>query len=701
MPGLYDSYQIANSTQTPAYVGSDLAEKVSVLSQLQQQYNQAHQADDMLARTAQDAQVNEQDKPLYNAVVDKYRKRIDERAKSGNYEDMQMGTARDAYDYAGDYKAFGRNVGLVQNRLAEIQKMSDKGPDKGGIGAETADLLKRELGSYEGLKKDENGQYTNYYSGHSIAPDVNVDEKVKDWASDIVSRDIGYTTRVEKNLNGELHYVTKAGKTETVTPQQIKDAITYGSQSDQGFKDYLHQSQRLGTIGADKIDYSTGKKSLGEDTANAIMHEANKQGTTFGNVYRQMRMQQIQQEVASNAYNYGMKYVKANSDAKYMDDGLTEAAKKKLDDTSNNFAVPVVLAAYGSEFNDPAKLQTELEASKARAGMATQNMNEWIKTNGIKATNVSGQVKYVNPQGVDVTDQAIRQQLAVRQEASHQATLNQIDSEARRQTGYTATPGELKQAQEAAKKASTEILTNNRMAELHPGEELTNIAANASKQAYDGVLQTNPRYGAYKKAVADKAQAMTLTTSAMRFKNEADNKKMEEAVNNLSTGDFKSNMLGIKHIGTNSNEQFTPNEYNAIKGSIKFAGQVIGADGQQHSVFKAEDPKKKGADVIFSVDGIQSTQTMPKLLGVDAQQLYTQQMIRSAMNNPGKRTTIPLSGGVNLNLRVLGPDEANQFGNGKYKISITGPDGKGTEQNVDSENELLQKVSGIFKAHGN
>lgn len=696
MASLYDSYELANSTQTPAYVGSDLGEKISVLSQLQQRYDQAHQADDMLARTAQDAQVNEQDKPFYNDVIDKYRQRIATRASSGDYENMQMATARDAYDYAGDYKAFGHNNQLVQARQAEIQKMSDKGPDKGGIGAETADALRAELNSYSGLKKDDNGQYTNFYSGHAIAPDVDVDKKVKEWASDIVSNDVGYEVRAEKGIDGQLHYVTRSGKTETVTSDQIKNAINYGSQSDQGFKDYLHQKQRLETIGTDKYSYGDIDKVHGSQVAAQIQEEADRQGTTVGNIYRQMRMQQVQNDVANNAWKYGMKYLKNNVTTGNLDDGLTEAAKKALV-PDNNFAVPVTLGAYGSAFNTPDKLNEELDNSKKRATQTQQDMQQWIHTNGIKAINSGGQVRYINPQGTDVTDQAQRQKLLVQQEQAHQNTLNQIDADAKKQTGYHVTPGDLSRAREAYNQAYSHAQTTG---DFSGGEGKANLEAYA-QQAYDSALKDNPLYANYKQAIADKTQALTLTTSAMRFQNEEDNKRMENAVNNLSTSDFKSNMLGIKHMGTTSNgEPFTPDEYNTIKGKIHFSGQVIGADGQQHSLFKAEDPKSKN-DVVFSVDGISSTQPMPKLMGIDAQQSYTQQMIRAATNNPGKRASIPLSPGVNLNLRILGPDEADQFGNGKYKISITGPNGTGGQEiNVDDENQLLQKVGNVLKAHG-
>lgn len=696
--GLYDSYQLANSNTTPAYVGSDLAEKVSVLGQLQSRYDAAHQSDDMLARTAQDAFVNEQDKPLYNDIVDKYRQRIQQRASSGDYENMQLQTARDGYDYAHDYKAFGTNAQRVQARLAEIQKMSDKGPDKGGIGAETADLLKGELNSYDGLKKDTNGQYTNFYSGHAIAPDVDVDKKVKDWASDIVSHKVGYEVKAEQGVDGQLHYVTREGKTETVTAQQIHDAINYGSQSDQGFKDYLHQQQRLKTAGLDKVDYNDmASNPQGKPTADAIQAEANRQGTSFGKVYQQMRQQQIQSDIANNAYGYGMKYAQNDKENKSLDDGLTEGAKKKLDD-SNNFAIPVTLGAYGSAFNDPQKLQDELQASKTRATQATQDMQQWIHTNSIKAVNSGGQVKYVDPNGTDVTDQAIRQQLLVQQEQAHQRTLNQIDADAKKQTGYNITPGDIQRAN----KAGTEAAEEAQHAGLRSGGASDSEINRARQDAYNSALMDNPRYSAYKQAVAAKAQALTITTSAMRFKNELDNKKIEDLVNNLSTSDFEHNRLGMKHLDSQHNgDAFTPDEFNQVKGKIHFAGQVVGADGQQHFLFKAEDPKSK-KDMTFSLDGIQSTQDMPKLLGVDAQQGYTQQLIRSAVNNPGKRATIPLAKGINLNLRVLGPDEADKFGNGKYKISITGADGKGgTEQNVDDENQLLQKVSAIFKAHGN
>ncbi len=704
---LYDNYQLDNSTQTPAYVGSDVATKVSVLSQLQDRYNKSQQSDDMLSRMAQDnTNVYSGDTPLYNQVVDQYRKNIAQRAQSGNYEDMQLGTTKDAYDFSQDIKPFATNKGLIQARLAEIQKMSDKGPGGtdgkggGGIGAETADLLRQELGQYTGLKKDQtSGQYSNYYSGHAIAPDINVDARVKEWAGDIVSRKLGYEVKAEEGVDGQLHYVTRGGSTETVSPDQIKAAINYGSQSDQGFKDFLHQQQRLKTMGTDKVTYDqvANQGPQAKSTADSIQAEADRQGTSFGNVYRQMRMQGVQNEIASNAYGYGMKYVKNDSDTKTLDDGLTEGAKKKLDDSDTNFAIPVTLGAYGSDFDTPDKLAGEQQASVQRQQAAQAGLKDWISTNGIK--QVGG--KYIDQNGTDVTDQAMRQQLLVKQEQAHQATLKGIDDAAKKEAGFNPTAQDLADASKARQQAM-----NVSAPPIAPGAYMSIPYTQTEKEgfgqaAYNAKLRDVQNYDKYEQIIKQKAQQQTLTTSAMRFADKKDNDKLEELANNLSTPDFKNTLLGLKHVGTQQNgEPLTPDEYDAVKGNIHFAGQVVGADGYQHSIFKAVDPKSK-KEVQFEMDGVSSTQPMPKLLGVDANQLYTQQMIREATNNQDKTAHIPLSGSAQLNVRVLGPDEAGIAGRGKYVISVTGKDGKGgTEQNVDDESQLLQKVIGIQKVAG-
>lgn len=370
---LYDNYQLANSTGTPAYVGSALQEKIGVLSTLQQRADQSQYNDDMLSRTAQDAMINEQDRPLYEQVVSKYRDNINARAKSGNYEDMQMATSRDAYNYASDFKAFGRNFGLTQARIADIKKMSERGADgKAGIGSETADALMREVSSYSGLKKDADGNYTNYYQGAAIAPDVDVAGKVKSWASDIVARETGQEVKsMQEGSDGQMHYITIGGKTGVVTSDQIKNAINYGSQSDQGFKDYLHQKQRLETNGLDRVTYEDmAKDPKAKDTADTIKAEADRQGTTFGKLYRQIKAEQIKNDVASNAYNYGMKYVKNDSERKWLDDGLTESASKKLTDQTQNVALlyqgPDV--QFQPKMKDPQLLTTAADQANYNIG---------------------------------------------------------------------------------------------------------------------------------------------------------------------------------------------------------------------------------------------------------------------------------------------------------------------------------------------
>lgn len=593
--------------------------------------------------------------------------------------------------------------------------MADKGLESrsgGGISAATADALKAEIGQYSGLQKDPNtGEYSNYYSGHAIAPDVDVAKHVDQYLHDAAVHKWGSDVKEQEDVNGVMHYITRAGTSETLSPEQVKQIINSASNVDTPFVQSLTQQKRLGTLGADKVTYDqvANQSPEAKNTADQIQAEADRQGTTFGDVYRQMRMQHVQNDVASKMWEYGIsKYAVNNRTSKLEDDGMTEEAKKALDtkDTTN-FGVPITLSGYGSDINTPEAVTSELAGSAQKQQAAQAGLADWKQQNGVQQQGTGDATKFIDKNGTDVTAQTLRQQAIITQEQKHQSIIKQMDADAKKESGFNPTPKQLADAEDARQKAMTVNESPVSVGAYLPTTYTAAQKAQMGQSAYDASLRTVQNYSKYEQALKDKSQKLNITTLASRFTKPEDNKKLEELVNNLNvSGDADNNLLGMQHIGTSKDgQQLSADEYNGLKGKIGFAGMVVGADGTMRSIFKATDPKTK-KDVQFSMDNIASNQSIPKLLGVDANQMITQQMIRQATSSPDNTATFPIgTAGHKLSIKVLHPDQANQNAAGNYTLSILDKDGHSIKDvPVDNESEVLSRVMAIQKLeaqHGN
>ena len=209
---LYDNYRLANSTQVPEYVGAPLAEMQRTGDVLQKQYLMAQQSDDYLAEQEKYARVHDKDRALYSEITDGYRKRMAERAKSGNYEDMLRATAQDARGFARDYAPFAENL----KRRQEYRENLEKNRKELNLSAATMDgLLKASEYATKGLQRDpKTGQIVGLFQGITANKEIDTaawtDEKLKG----IIAQTMGWdTTSVESikgmSADGEQYYVQR------------------------------------------------------------------------------------------------------------------------------------------------------------------------------------------------------------------------------------------------------------------------------------------------------------------------------------------------------------------------------------------------------------------------------------------------------------------------------------------------------------
>lgn len=690
--GLYDQYDLANSTGVPAYVGSTLPERTKVMDVLQQRYDNAKFSDDMLARTSADAKINEQDRGLYNNVIDKYRQSMAKRAQSGNYEDMMMDTTRDAYNFASDYKPFAENYGRLQGHIADITKHQDEGK----IGTETAQKLIAEMSQYKGLQQDPTtGKYTNYFQGNGIAKDVDVAKKVEDWTKDVVAKETGDKVEsIEHNADGNSYYVTRGGTRKVITKDQINRALVYGSQLDPEFNDYVKQKQRLDTLGMDRVTYDQYAQIHPQAAAN-IKAAADKAGLSFGEVLRDQMQKNVKDQLLNTASGYASKFVTNNHTSEF---GLHETEqsadeRKKKDD--NNIFFQMNIPAYGSDFNTPDKIDAEKVASKQRADNIGQQYSIWANGHNeygqpiVAKKQADGTTKYTTQDGQhDVTYTAMQQKAMRDQELGHQATLKAIDDQARQESGFSKDPATIRKANAAYASTVSSLNQANSAQGPHKVWSQDEIEAEARKAAGTVLGGGSEGYNTYLDKLKQKASAMTMSTNVSRFVKEEDNKRMEELANNLTNADFKQSLVGAWGTGTNGgNKQLTPDDYENLKGNIKFAGTHVDSQGQQQAIFSAENPKTHDK-YQFALKGFTTKQPLSKMIGVDATSYQMEQGVRAALDNPAKTHEFPLGhDGTSLEVKVN--DGTGSSSADKYIIRLKAKDGRSRDLGASDENGLL------------
>lgn len=697
--GLYDGYQLGNSTATPAFVGSDVDTKIGVLQQLNQRYLEGKAADDALSRSLRDSVVAANDQPLYNEVTQRYRDNMARRAQAGNYEDMQQATAKDAYDFASQYKAFAMNHALQQNYLTEIQKASDRGADgRAGIGSDVADMLKAEMYNAPGLKMDSRtGQISGFFRAPAIAIGTDKPKKVKEWAADVVAHEVGSEVKsIEQGSDGMLHYVTKAGTSGTVTPAQIQKAVAYGMKIDDQFRNDVQQESRLRTNGLERYTYDD-VAAVHKDLADKIQEEAQRTGQPFGMLYRNTVRDMIEQQRANDIQQYATKYTRNDHTSKYED---TLADPSQLTKNTDTFGIPMDIPLPGHQFNTPDAVGNELAESQKRISDQSLGLTGYLKGNNDYRQPITSTKdgRYTTADGkIDVTEEVKNQQSQIQAEQNHRNMLDALDKQAQKDAGYKMSPQLRAQAQKAYRDKITELETSQAALD---GKLTESMIKSDAQRAYDGVLDDNPHYQAYKKLLLDRSKGMVTSTTVTRFPKEDDNKQMEALGNGLTVNDFKKSLVGGWKLGTNGqNEPLDPSDYENLKGDINFTGMGKDANGNWVGMYTATN-KKTGDKVTFGLKGVTSNKSIGQMMNIDATDDAIDSEISRTLNNPSHSGDIQVPGSdVKLHIAITNADQIGTQGKENYRAILKAADGRQLILDAPDKATLIDHVKKYYAAH--
>ncbi len=677
--GLYDNYQLANSSLVKQYAGSSVPALLNVGQVMEDRFNSAREGYDLLGSAVDNSRIYEGDRKMFDETMGKHRQAIAEAAKSGDYENMLYAANKSGRQFANDYRPFAENYQAVQGFYGEVDKALEKGTLKS---PETAAKLKQ-LGmqGYAGLQKDPTtGKLVGRFQGIGIAKEIDVPQKIDEWMKNFAPRITGGSV---EQIEGD-YYVTRGGKRTRLTQGEINNVLNSAMALDPEWKAYKQQKVALDSLGYDTIN----PESLPADnpTRMAIQAEADRQGISFGKAFKQAKEGSVESELLGNVRNFASKYKRDDVESDYKINETEAAgrnAQKKIDDAETTFGVPIIIPKTGSEFSSPDKIEQGISGSNESIKKIGENWSAYVNVHKLKKVGD----KYVRPDGVDVTNTAMRHQLLMTQEKNKRDQLLKLNNEAKAAANYTVSQADLKRANQAF---SESMATSTSMA---PGA--VPMSQDEKRQqaqvAYDNALKDTPNYIKYQNELKKRTADMSMQTIATRFQNKSDNTAIENLINNMSTSDGDANMLGLEYTGSKKGgQQLSADDYQKVKGKIGFAGQAMNDKGEQVYIFKAQG--EKGENMQFQMKGIVSNKNLPTLIGADSRQFYSQQFLRSATSNPSGEVTTELIPGTFMKVKV--PAGSSNT----YKLELKG-NGGGKAWEFDSEDELTSKLSAILQQH--
>jgi hypothetical protein len=192
----YGLYQLTNSREIPRFVGSAVPELTQASQIMQGRYDTSLQYEDAIDQGIQQATALGQDAKHLMDLKAKYKERLGERAKRGDYENMVRETAKDARNFINEYKPIAQNQQLVQ----EYRKRLDEQVQKGEVTPQrAAEMLDYSMRSYKGLQKDPTtGQFVNQFQGRQMVKDLNMSEWVDKQLIGLKETTTGQTIRKDQ-----------------------------------------------------------------------------------------------------------------------------------------------------------------------------------------------------------------------------------------------------------------------------------------------------------------------------------------------------------------------------------------------------------------------------------------------------------------------------------------------------------------------
>lgn len=318
--GQYNSFNAENSQRIKTYAGSALNEVVKVADQLQGQFDLAETGIDGLKTAVAGVDPLDKDRALLNQRLQGYNAKLKDWSGRKDLENVYKDVIRTGKGFATEYQNFKQSKAAYQAHAADLQ---DK-VSKGFISAETAQkALIMDMDNYSGLKYDEaTGQYTNGFSGSTVAKEVDITEKIKKAVGDLPAYKNGHV--VERD--GGLYFIKQSGETERVSEARIQDAWNNAYALDPELRADINQRARLDSHMITRNLRSVNQ--LSPELYKEVMEQA--QGREPLQVAKELIQNKLLRNTEEHMKGLANKYVYQNVKSGFEYDGLTASGQTKV-----------------------------------------------------------------------------------------------------------------------------------------------------------------------------------------------------------------------------------------------------------------------------------------------------------------------------------------------------------------------------------
>lgn len=713
MPIRYNEFQLANSQNIRPFSGSVLPEMTSVAGVLQQRFDTALENEDMLDRMVRSSTAGpfEQDRKLLTDLKNNYRKKLQERAASGDYENMVRDTVLDSRDFISAYKPIVENQQAYEAYKAQLQKDVASGTIKDPAKAQR--LLQASVSGYKGLQIDpETGTYTNRFSGITPVADINPTEKVDKWMKDVaptvLKKEVRFTDGVWKKYS--------EGKWTTLSQGEIDKVLDAGRRLDPDFQGWINQERQLAGVGLDYVDDTAIEFIPNREVKENLKRMMRETGLPAREVLASINANQRESNILSSMRQYASKYIRddreTGSGILSADEYNLQRTGKKLEDEASPLSMPILQPEARVEIKGAEELRGMIGQSGQAVQAARGQFDNWVQQNQVRPNGKGG---WVDAQGNDKTLKYLEQKQLYEQAQKGFQELSKLDAEARKRTGYnpgkSITPELAKKAEQAGLQAAERL--RGLVSEGSGGfstvsQEEANEAYQRAKSEY---LRTqSPGYAQYDQALKDMTAKGSQLINVQTFNSKNANAQAEALFKglalNLDADGLKSGTQGMVWAsGEKTGKNLDADEYKKVAADAQFAGYGMDTDGQLKFYYKVgkvtQNTKGEmvGEESLVKIPALPgTTEVLLKGKQTDLAQLTLGQQINQTINKANGAGYIDIDGKNRIYVdRIDKTEIGNQEVSSGINLRFPKADGTYTEVRADGVGDAITLIIGAMQ----
>lgn len=660
MPILYDQYQLANSTQIPRFVGSAVPELMKVTDTLQNQYDYGVQFADSLDYALKNSTASKFDEPEFAKLKQEYKNRLEQYAKSGDYENMWRKVAMDARDFAGKYKNFAENQAAISKYMTEEGERMSKGDISK---ADYEANLRRIQDNYQGLRfNPETGQYENKFSANPLVKAPDMIEKINKILTNTHPTVRGYDFKGMSADN--MFEYSNGSETKKLSWDEVEKYVKSGLSIDPEVQSYIAQQREL-------APYMYGfSNRISEDKAKEYIINTNmgpaleymKQGLSAKeSLFRGLQDQRLSQ---LNAGIYGLAR-KGVVDERKDHSGRTlsgygSSKLGKEDDAKNNaFAASLASPGGGATISGVGDFENKESTAVADYNKAMADYASFVKDKTLHPSD--GRITVVeNGVTKDVTAEANEFRKRIKDAEQEKKNYEAIKVAAMRESGYDPNniPAALKkEAQQAYDKAysmlHTRVTTSPTSGASTGGDPLSESQRKENAQlAYQNVIQNkvkNPLYAKYEEALVKRMNNEAESDAVVLIGNKAAKDLWSDNLTGLISGLGKDTPLTLNYAnGMDKGIQLSADDYSNLEGKIDVIGFQKNEKGETELLLRATEDikgkKTKGENLLVSLGRTDVDKWLAKNM---PQEEYTHFQnvggVKRTLSNPTRRGEFELT----------------------------------------------------------